>query len=281
MAIRDAGPFSSPSFGSLQLPSRVDRRISRGLVGSFAFVLLWTALARQVPTYLLPTPLAVGQAFVVEATTPATYALPVLGTELTLTSLAVVLLQSLTHYLPGLFLGVGVGVPLGVALAWWETIDQYVSPVVGLLRPIPPLAWMGLVIVWVGIGHAGAAVIVAIGSLWITFFAAYGGVRELPPKLLEAGRSLGVDTDREMLRAIVLPGAAAPILTGVRTSIGRSWMIVVAAELFGAPGIGYRIIHTAQSLAMDVSMAYMLALGLAYLLSDAAFGSLRRRVTPW
>ncbi|MGM0399270.1 MAG: ABC transporter permease [Halobacteriota archaeon] len=281
MAIRDAGLRAPSGLGTLDWPVTVDRRICRGLVGGFAFVLLWTALALQVPTYLLPTPLAVGQAFVVEATTPETYALPVLGTELPLTSLAVVLLQSLTHYLPGLFLGVGVGVPLGVALAWWDTLDQYVSPVVGLLRPIPPLAWMGLVIVWVGIGHAGAAVIVAIGSLWITFFAAYGGVRELSPKLLEAGRSLGVDSDREMLRAIVLPGAAAPILTGVRTSIGRSWMIVVAAELFGAPGIGYRIIHTAQSLAMDVSMAYMVALGLAYLLSDAAFGYFRRRVTPW
>lgn len=281
MAIRDADLVSPSGLGRRDWTVGVDRRIGRGLLGGSGFVLLWTALALRVPSYLLPTPLAVGQAFVAEATTPATYVLPVLGTEVTLTSMAVVLLQSLTHYLPGLFLGVGVGIPLGIALAWWATLDQYLSPVVGLLRPIPPLAWMGLVIVWVGIGHAGAAVIVAIGSLWITFFAAYGGVRDLSPKLLDVGRSLGVATDREMLRAVVVPGAAAPILTGVRTSVGRSWMIVVAAELFGAPGIGYRIIHTAQSLAMDVSMAYMLALGLAYLLSDAAFGHLRRRVTPW
>ena len=259
----------------------VGQRLRRAIAGATVFVVLWTAFATTVPAYLLPAPLAVGRAFVVELTTPAAFALPVLGTEVTLTKMIVVLFQSLQHYVPGLLLGVGIGTPLGIALGWSERLDQYVSPVVHLLRPIPPLAWMGLVIVWVGIGHAGAAVLVAIGSLWITFFSAYGGVRDLSQHFLDVGRSLGLDTDLGMLRHVVVPGASASIFTGIRTSVGRGWMLVVAAELFGAPGVGYRIIHTAQSLSMDVSMAYMLALGLAYLASDAAFGAIKRRVTPW
>ncbi|MEF8773007.1 ABC transporter permease, partial [Halodesulfurarchaeum sp.] len=228
--------------------------------------------------YLLPSPVAVLSAFVTELTTPAT--IGILGIELQLTELLVVLLQSLLHYLPGLFLGVGLGAPLGLVLGYSTLLDEYLSPAVSLLRPIPPLAWMGFVIVWVGIGHTGAAVIVAIGSFWITLFSAYGGVEELPREWIEVGESLGVESDLTMLRKVVVPGAAPSIFTGIRTSIGRSWMIVVAAELFGAPGIGYRIIHTAQSLSMDVSMAYMLALGLVYLGSDVGFRAVRGVVEP-
>jgi NitT/TauT family transport system permease protein len=278
MASRDltrSVPVENPS---IALPDGVRRQARRGLLGAIGFLAVWWVLAGTVPAYLLPTPVAVFSAFVTELTTPATFT--VVGIDIYLTELLVVLLQSLLHYLPGLFLGVGLGAPLGLVLGYSTRLDEYLSPAVSLLRPIPPLAWMGFVIVWVGIGHAGAAVIVAIGAFWITFFSAYGGVEELPREWVEVGESLGVESDLTMLRKVVVPGAAPSIFTGIRTSIGRSWMIVVAAELFGAPGIGYRIIHTAQSLSMDVSMAYMLALGLVYLGSDMGFRAVRGVVVP-
>ncbi|MFW6384146.1 MAG: ABC transporter permease [Halodesulfurarchaeum sp.] len=257
---------------------RIPLPAARGLVGGVGFFLLWFGLAATMPAYFLPSPVAVLQAFFVELTTPAT--LTIRGVDLPLTELTVVLSQSLMHYVPGLLGGVGLGAPLGLALGYSRRLDQYISPVVSLLRPIPPLAWIGLVVVWVGIGHAGAAVIVSIGAFWITFFAAYGGVEELPAEWIEVAESLGVEDDLTVFRKVVVPGAAPSVFTGIRTSIGRAWMIVVAAELFGAPGIGYRIIHTAQSLSMDVSMAYMLALGLVYLGSDLAFRTVRGVVLP-
>lgn len=260
------------------LPATIPRPVWRGSLGAIAFLSGWWLLAGTVPSYLLPTPQAVVVAFVTELTTPAT--LTMMGVELPLTELLVVLGQSLFHYVPGLLLGIGLGAPLGILLGYSTRLDEYVTPAVSLLRPIPPLAWMGFVIVWVGIGHAGAAVIVSIGSFWITLLSAYGGVQELPREWIEVGESLGVGRDLTMLRKVVVPGVAPSVFTGIRTSIGRSWMIVVAAELFGAPGIGYRIIHTAQSLSMDVSMAYMLALGLVYLGSDLGFGHLRGVIEP-
>ncbi len=256
------------------------KSIRRGLLGAGGFVLAWTLLASTVPAYLLPTPFAVASAFIDELTAPALYTVPWAGADLQLTALSVALLQSLTHYLPGLFFGVGLGLPLGIVLGWSSRLDEIFSPVVGLLRPIPPLAWMGFVIVWVGIGHAGAAVIVALGSFWITFFSAMEGVKTLPAEYTDVGRSLGIERSFVMLRKIVVPGIAPFVFTGIRTSIGRSWMIVVAAELFGAPGLGYEIITTAQSLSMDVSMAYMLALGLVYLSFDAGFQLLREVIVP-
>ncbi|MDR5657327.1 ABC transporter permease subunit [Halodesulfurarchaeum sp. HSR-GB] len=278
MASRDLQSVPTVAFdvdlGSLSVP----RRVRRGLLGAAVFFLGWWLLAGTMPSYLLPTPVAVVQAFFTELTTPAT--LTALGVEVPVTELFLVLIQSLMHYVPGLLMGVGLGAPLGLLLGYSTRLDEYVTPVVSLLRPIPPLAWMGFVIVWIGIGHAGAAFIVAIGSFWITLLSTYDGVAELPTEWVEVGESLGVERDLTMLRKVVVPGIAPSIFTGIRTSIGRSWMIVVAAELFGAPGIGYRIIHTAQSLSMDVSMAYMLALGLVYLASDFGFRHLRGVIEP-
>ncbi|WP_229126376.1 ABC transporter permease [Halapricum desulfuricans] len=266
------------AFEAVDRSSLISGRVGRGLVGAVVFVAGWWSLAGTVPSYLLPTPAAVLGAFVTELTTPATFAFG--GVTLQLTELSAVLLQSLLHYVPGLLLGIGLGTPLGIALGYSTRLDEYFTPAVGLLRPIPPLAWMGFVIAWVGIGHAGAAVIVAIGSFWITLLGAHDGVRELPTEWIEVGESLGVQDHTTMLRKVVVPGVAPSVFTAVRTSLGRSWMIIVAAELFGAPGLGYRIIHTAQSLAMDVSMAYMLALGLAYLATDALFQVTREVVAP-
>jgi len=278
MASQDLATWLPSEGGTVSRSRAVPRSVERGLAGGVGFFVLWWAVAATMPSYLLPTPIAVLSAFLTELTTPATLTIGTI--ELPLTELTVVLAQSLMHYLPGLFIGVGLGAPLGLVLGYSTVLDEYVSPVVSLLRPIPPLAWMGLVIVWVGIGHAGAAVIVSIGAFWITFFAAYGGVEELPQEWVEVAESLGVEDDLTMLRKVVIPGSAPSIFTGIRTSIGRAWMIVVAAELFGAPGIGYRIIHTAQSLSMDLSMAYMLALGLVYLGSDVAFRGLREVIEP-
>jgi NitT/TauT family transport system permease protein len=277
MASRDLTSTPTVDISRPSIPA-IPRRLRRGLLGAAGFVLAWALLALTTPSYLLPAPAAVFAAFVTELTTPAT--LTVLGVDLPLTELLVVLGQSLLHYVPGLLMGVGLGAPLGLVLGYSTRLDEYLTPAVSLLRPIPPLAWMGFVIVWVGIGHAGAAVIVAIGSFWITLLGTYGGVEELPREWLEVGASLGVENDLTMLRKVVLPGVAPSVFTSVRTSIGRSWMIVVAAELFGAPGIGYRIIHTAQSLSMDVSMAYMLALGLVYLGSDVGFRRFRGVIEP-
>lgn len=253
-------------------------RFRRGVAGAALFLVAWTGIAAPYPPYVLPSPAAVAVAFFVELTTPAPYAVPVIGAEITTTKMVVTLLQSLQHYLPGLLLGIGLGAPLGIAMGWSRRLDEYLSVVVQLLRPVPPLAWMGLVIVWIGIGHAGAAVIVSIGSFWITFFNAYDGVERLDDAYLDVARSLGVNDDLGVIRKVVVPGVAPDVATGIRTSIGRCWMIVVAAELFGAPGVGYRIIQAAQSLSMDVSMAYMGAMSLVYLGFDAAFRTIQREV---
>jgi len=234
-----------------------------------------------VATFLLPTPVEVARAFVVELTAPATFEVPLVGAEVGLTRMVVSLIDSLYHYVPGLVVGGAAGIAAGIALGWSELLDDAVTPVQRVLRPIPPLAWIAFAIVWLGVNHGGAAFIVGIGAFWVNFYNAYAAVEGIPESTIEAAASLGVDDDLAMIRKVVIPGGAPEIMTGVRTSIGQSWMIVVAAELFGAPGIGFRIINAAQNLALDVSVAYMFVISIVFLVSDGLYQRVERRLLAW
>ncbi|MFB6251282.1 MAG: ABC transporter permease [Halobellus sp.] len=273
----DDEPVSTSSLADLDATS-----FASGFVGSVAFLAAWQAAAMSVNrTYLLPSPVEVAAAFAVELTAPTTFTVPFVGVVVPATRLTANLAQSLLHYLPGLVVGSVLGIALGVGMGWSGRLDDALTPVTRFLRPIPPLAWIVFAIVWIGIGHAGAAFIVGIGAFWINFYNAYAGVEGVETHLKEVAASLGVDDDLTMIRKVILPAATPSIATGIRTSIGQCWMIVVAAELFGAPGVGFQIINAAQNLATDVSVAYMAVISLVFLVSDGLFRRVERRVLAW
>lgn len=241
-------------------------RLATGALGTVGFLVVWWLSAQFYPAYLLPSPIEVVAAF---------FDLLVSGKML------FKLGQSVQHFVPGLLVGTVAGVSLGIALGWSSTIDDALTPVVRLLRPIPPLAWIAVAIVWLGIGHTGAAFIVSIGALWINFYNTHSGVSGVSTDLKEVATSLGVHDDWTMIRSIVLPSATPEILTGIRTGVGRCWMLVVAAELFGAPGIGFEIINASQNLRMDIALAYMLLISMVYLVMDSGIARLQGRLLTW
>ncbi|WP_223174237.1 ABC transporter permease [Halorubrum aquaticum] len=155
------------------------------------------------------------------------------------------------------------------------------APLVRTLRPVPPLALIGFAIAWFGINDAGAAFIIAVGAFWINFYAAYGAVEGVSEDLLDVGWTLGVSGDLDMVRSVVLPAALPGITTGIRTGLGRCWMLVVAAEIFGVPGVGREILRASNNLLVDKVIAYILVLSLMYLLVDVAFRAVQRRVLIW
>ena len=258
------------------------RRYLRGAGGLAIFLAVWWigAVLTQ-PSYLLPSPVESLQAFFDLFATSTVISLPSLGGTLTLPTALAHLSQTLFHYVPGLLFGAVCGIGLGLTMGWSGRLDDWLQPLIRLLRPIPPLAWIVFAIVWFGIHHTGAAFIVFIGAFWINFYGAYGGVEGVNSELTDAASTLGVDRDLSMLKLVALPSAAPQILTGFRTSIGRCWMIVVGAELFGAPGVGYEIINASNNLAMETSVAYMLLISLAFLCMDVGFRLLERRALTW
>ena len=242
------------------------RRLIRGASGLLAFLALWHLASLTQPAYVLPSPAAVGVRFVEEAAS---------GTMLD------ALTSSVRHWIPGTVVGTALGVGAGVALAWSNALDDVTAPLVRVLRPVPPLALIGFAIAWFGINDAGAAFIIAVGAFWINFYAAFGAVEGVSEELLDVGRTLGVDGDLDMIRSIVIPAALPEITTGIRTGLGRCWMLVVAAEIFGVPGIGREILRASNNLLVDKVIAYILVLSLLYLVVDVAFRAVQRRVLVW
>ncbi len=242
--------------------------------------LWWIGSILTQPGYLIPSPVATMQAFVELSTSVSTVQSPVFGT-VTLPTNVAHLFQTFHHYVPGLLLGTAAGVVLGIAMAWHHTLDDWLTPIVRVLRPIPPLAWVVFAIVWFGIGHGGALFIVFVGGFWINFYGAYGAVEDVSNTTIEAAAVLGVEDDRTMLYSVVLPSALPQLLTAFRTSIGRCLMIVVGAELFGAPGVGSEIMTASNYFAMDIALAYMLLISIAFLTMDVGFRIVERLVLTW
>ncbi|MFB6286845.1 MAG: ABC transporter permease [Candidatus Bipolaricaulia bacterium] len=232
------------------------------------FFLVWHLVVAigQFPDYLLPAPLAIAEA---------------LASELRSGQLLALAADSLTHYGLGLAVGTALGMAVGVLVAWHRRLETVVEPILRLLRPIPPLAWIPFAIIWMGISQAAAAFVIAIVAFWINYYNSYAGVKGVDPQRLDAARSLGVRSPWRLIRKVVLPDATPAMLTGVRTAIGQGWMAVVAAELFGVRGLGLQMVEASGYLAMDVVMAYMLVLGVLFSVFDGGFRMLERFLLRW
>jgi ABC-type nitrate/sulfonate/bicarbonate transport system permease component len=189
--------------------------------------------------------------------------------------------SSLIHYFWGLAAGTGLGLVVGVAAALFDWFDDLHLVVARLLRPIPPLAWVFFAIAWFKVSHAGAAFVISIGVFWINYFASYAAVKGVHEEDLELARSFGHGGLWPRLRTVVFPSAAPGILAGVRTGLGQAWMTLIAAELFGVPGIGQEMNEAASLLLYATVAVYMLTIAAFYSLSDVLFGLVQRRLLRW
>ena len=145
------------------------------------------------------------------------------------------------------FLFAVTAIPLGMAMGWWRVVYNQVNPVMEILRPIPPLAWIPLSILWFGLGDEQNEFIIFLGMFFPILVNTIVGVKNIEPNLVRAARSLGAP-ERKVLWRIVLQGALPQIITGVRIGLGVGWMALVAAELVGAnSGLGF-LINDARSM---------------------------------
>jgi NitT/TauT family transport system permease protein len=247
---------------------RLERGRTLGIqVGALAvFVLVWWAGALVTPQNLLPRPPAVLDVLVSDVASGLVFEL---------------IWQSLRHYIPGLLVGSAFGMAVGILVGWSRTAELSVGTVAGILRPVPPLAWIPFAIIWFGLNDRGAAFIIAIVAFWINYYNAESGVKGVDDQLLEVGQSLGTKSDLGLIRRVVLPSAMPELFTGFRTAAGQAWMVMVAAELLGVPGIGKHLWDAANFLQMQVVIAYMLVIGILFLISDRLIKLVEARTLAW
>jgi len=170
-----------------------------------------------------------------------------------------------------------VGIPLGLCLGWFPAAHQVVNPLLQLLRPISPIAWIPVAIIVFGIGDPAAIFLVFLGAFFPIVVAAVGGVSSVPLIFRRTGRNFGL-SNFQLLRKVVFPAAMPQILVGLRIALGIAWLVVVAGEMIAVDsGLGYLVIDSRNSgKRYDLVVAAMLMIGVMGLLLDLAFRRLEK-----
>ncbi|ROO58706.1 NitT/TauT family transport system permease protein [Micromonospora sp. Llam0] len=184
--------------------------------------------------------------------------------------------QSARRVLTGFGIACLIAVPLGVLMGRSPRLSSLLDPTVNLLRPIPVTAWAPLMVVIVGIGSKSAIVLIVIATFYPVLLNTIAGVRNVPPRLLEAAAMLGTARHR-VLWQVVLPAALPSVFAGMRIGLGFAWVIVVVGETVGVQtGLGALITQAWQVSRTDLIITGMLVIGLAGFLSDKGMSALWR-----
>jgi len=193
------------------------------------------------------------------------------------------IVDSLRRVAAGFGAAVVLGVPLGLTLGWYPAANQVVNPVMQILRPISPIAWIPVAIIFFGVGDRAAMFLIFLGAFFPIVVACVSGVSNVPSVFRRAGRNFGL-TAPQLLAKVLLPAALPQILMGLRIALGIAWLVVVAAEMIAVDsGLGYLVIDSRNSGKLyDLVVAAILMIGVIGLVLDLAFRRLEKlRSVRW
>jgi ABC-type nitrate/sulfonate/bicarbonate transport system permease component len=191
------------------------------------------------------------------------------------------ILVSLRRLAVGYLLAAAIGIPLGFLLGMSRWLESVVSPVVEILRPISPIAWIPIAMFLFGVGDGLAIYIIFYGASFQFLLNTLAGVKSIPLNLVEASLTMGASRWR-IIRDVILPGALPLIIVAARLAMASAWMSIIAAELVGAPnGLGFKIEWARSMFLSDNVVAGMATIGILGYLSDISIRAIGRWVLPW
>ncbi len=190
-------------------------------------------------------------------------------------------LVSLRRLAAAYVLAAVIGIPLGFAMGRWRPVDRAAGPIVNAVRAISGIAWIPLAVVWFGVSEALPVFIICYGALFPFVLNAQSAMANRDVRLSTVAQTLGAGRLRIAL-TIVLPAALPYLLTGARIALGLAWMSIIAAELLGAPsGLGFSIEYSRVLQQTPRMLAWILWVGAAGYLLDAAVRALFAWLAPW
>ena len=266
----------------MPLPSS---RLLRGLLVPLAALLLWQVLAAKgvFNAHVLPSPVAV-------LTRWLAYLRPTDPFDPTQMSRLKWLVSgelpqdaasSLFRVMVGFLVGTGLALPLGLAMGYSKVVHGLMDPLVQILRPIPPIAYIPLAILWFGLGNPPAFFLISLGAFFPVLVNTIAGVQHVDGIYLRVARNLGASR-ATTFRRVILPAAAPYILAGARIGIGTAFIVVIVAEMIAVNnGLGYRILEAREYMWSDKIIAGMLTIGLLGLGIDTLMGALSDRLLRW
>jgi len=177
----------------------------------------------------------------------------------------------------GFMLAVALGIPLGLILGWYRRGEMAFNPVIQILRPISPLAWIPIAILWFGVGDLAAVFLIFVGCFFPLLLTAMIAVHNIPAVYINAGRNFGLGS-REFIARVLYPAVIPQLLVGMRITLGVAWLVVVAAEMIAVnSGLGFLIVDARNAgNRYDLVVAGMVIIGVIGLVLDLAMRSLER-----
>ena len=263
---------------SILIEARAKRKESRQLIlisviSVFVFLSIWEMAAQfgWVDSKYLCAPTTVIKTFIQKFSDPKPDG-AVLGVHI-ITSLQLVLVGYCSAIL--------IGVPLGLLMGYYHTFDRLVSPIFEIVRPIPPIAWIPLSIIWLGVGTAAKAFIIFLAAFVPCVINSYTGVKLTPTVLLNVAKTCGASR-WEIFRTVCVPAAMPLTFTGIQVSLGNAWSTLVASELVSATaGLGYMIQQGRFLVRPDIILVGMATIGVIGAILTTLLSKLENKVVKW
>ena len=190
-------------------------------------------------------------------------------------------LSSLYRVAIGFLIGTALAVPIGLAMGASRRAYAYLNPLLQVLRPIPPIAYVPLAILWFGLGNPPAFFLISLGAFFPVLMNTIAGVRSVDAVYIRAARNLGADRRALFLR-IMVPAAMPHIMTGIRVGFGVAFIVVIVAEMIAVnDGLGYRILEAREYFWSDKIVAGMITIGLLGLGIDALLARVSDYLLRW
>ena len=243
------------------------RRAAKGWLLPCLIVAVLEVVVRAgwIPAYQMPAPSDVAVTLV----------------ELAQGALGKHVLASVGRVLAGFVIGASLALVFAAWVGLSREAEAYLEPTFAGLRAIPSLAWVPLLLLWLGIDETSKVVLIAIGAFFPVYVNGVAAIRNIDRKLVEVGQMYGFNARRLTLR-ILLPAAMPGLFTGLRSGLSMAWMFLVAAELIAATkGLGYLLSDGRETSRPDIVLAAILALAVLGKLSDGVLAAVERRCVSW
>ena len=243
------------------------------IIGVLAFLLIWqfAVMGGLLPNRYVPMPSEVVKLFFVKWVDPNPDG-AVLGVHI---------LASLQVALTGFFLAIIIGVPLGLFMGWFRCFESFMRPIFEILRPIPPVSWIPITIIWLGLGLQAKAFIVFFSAFVPCTINAYTGIRQTSPALINVAKVCGA-SNFTIFRKIGIPSAMTMTFAGIRVALGNAWATLVAAEMLAANvGLGYMIQQGRSFARPDIIILGIVVIGILGVIFTWLLGLVEGKVLGW
>lgn len=177
--------------------------------------------------------------------------------------------------------GAAIALVFGLAVGVSRTVEDYVAPTLQAIRAVPSLAWVPLLILWMGIGEEPKLTLVAIGAFFPIYTNLVAGIRQIDRKLVEVGRAYGL-RGLALVRGVMLPASLPSLFTGLRLGLAQAWLFLVAAELIASSrGLGFLLTNSANTSRVDITVMSIIMLALLGKTTDWLLQLVERRILRW